>query len=246
MKKVTFVILFFAISGSSIAQNYVRFLDKYGYEVSDSNNTGFAFFEVIQSQGSMVLIHRFSKDSLKISEKSFLFDSLGNELGSSEKEFFVSKKTKSVIRKDKLVKEVLAKQFYETGILKSEILSRKNEVVYEKYFNSDGDEIPKPELTPASPKGGVKGWNNYLATELRYPSEARASGAEGMIILEFDLDSEGIINNCRVVNMGENHISLELEALRVLEKYPHRWVPALENGVPVESRIKLPLKFKLS
>lgn len=246
MKKALIVFLFFGISAGSNAQNYIRFLDKYGYEVAESSNSGFSFFELIQSQERMVLLHRFSKDSLKISEKSFLFDSLGNELASSEKEFYASKKTKSVIRKDKLAEEVLSKQFYETGILKSEILTKKDSVVYEKYFSIDGLEIPKPELTPASPKDGVKGWTNYLALELRYPSEARASGAEGMVVLEFDLDSEGVIKNLKVVNQGENHKSLELEALRVLEKYPHRWVPALENGVPVETRIKLPLKFKLS
>lgn len=246
MKQTIFVFLFFVILENSQAQNYVRFLDKYGYEVDDAKNSGYAFFELIQSQERMVLLHRFSKDSVKILEKSFLFDSLGNELASSEKEFYATKKTKSVIRKEKLAEEVLAKQFYETGSLKSETLSRKDEVVYEKYFNKAGDEIPKPEFTPASPKGGVKGWNNYLASELRYPSEARASGAEGMIILEFDLDSEGIIKNLTVVNKGENHKSLEMEALRVLEKYPHRWTPALENRIPIESRVKLPLKFKLS
>jgi TonB family protein len=245
MKRILLVFLLFVILENSQAQNYVRFLDKYGYEISDSDKVGYAFFELIQGQGSMVLIHRFSKDSLKILEKSFLFDSLGNELGSSEKEFFDSKKTKSVIRKDELVGEVLAKKFYETGILKSEILSRKEEIVYEKYFSGTGDEIPKPELTPASPKNGSKGWNNYLVSELRYPSEARAAGAEGMIILEFDLDTAGLISNLKVVNQGENHKSLELEALRVVEKYPYRWVPALENGIPVASKVKLPLKFKL-
>jgi TonB family protein len=245
MKQTIFVFLLFAILENSHAQNYVRFLDKYGYEVDDSKNPEYAFFELIQSQGRMISIHRFSKDSLKILEKSFVFDSLGNELASNEKEFYASKKTKSVIRKEKLAEEVLAKQFYETGNLKSEILSRKDEVVYEKYFNLAGDEITKPELTAASPKGGLKGWNNYLASELRYPSEARAVGAEGMVILEFDLDSDGGIKNLKVLNQGENHKSIELEALRVLEKYPHRWTPALENGIPVESRVKLPLKFKL-
>lgn len=245
MKRILFVLLLFAVWEKSPAQNYVRFLDKYGYEISNSEKAGYAFFELIQSQGRMVSIHRFSKDSLKISEKSFVFDSLGNELGSSEKEFFASQKTKSLIRKDGSKQEVLEKKFYESGGLKSEVLSKNDELVHEKYFSTNGAEIPKPELIVPSPKDGLKGWNNYLASELRYPSEARAAGAEGMIILEFDLDSEGIIKNLTVVNKGENHKSLEMEALRVLEKYPYQWTPALENGVAVESRVKLPLKFKL-
>lgn len=112
MKQTIFVFLFFVILENSQAQNYVRFLDKYGYEVDDAKNSGYAFFELIQSQERMVLLHRFSKDSVKILEKSFLFDSLGNELASSEKEFYATKKTKSVIRKEKLAEEVLAKQFY--------------------------------------------------------------------------------------------------------------------------------------
>lgn len=246
MVRIFLFLSIFLICDFVKAQNYLRFLGKYGEEVMDTSKTDFTHFELVQGQGNVVLVHRFLKDSTKISEKTVLFDSLGNEIGSSEKVFFASRKTKSLEREDELLREKTTKNFYENGILKSEVLSRDGEVVSEKYYDTDGREIPKPELIPPSPKDGVKGWQKYLASVLRYPQAARNAKAEGKVVLDFVLDEEGVIHDLKVQNRGENHESLEREALRVVEDYPHRWDPAKENGVPVETKVVLPIGFRLN
>ncbi|WP_084454699.1 energy transducer TonB [Algoriphagus terrigena] len=246
MRRLLFFIPIFLLCNFALAQNYVRFLGKYDIEVKDTSKNDFTHFELIQEQGNVILVHRFLKDSTKIYENTILFDSLGNEIGSSKKEFFASRKTKSMERTDELAKEKSTKTFYENGALKSEVFLRDSEVVSEKYYNVDGAEIPKPEFSSPSPKDGVNGWNKYLASVLRYPQVARNVKAEGTVIVSFRVDEEGQIHDLTVLNRGESHDSLEREALRVVEEYPHRWVPATENGVPIETVVKLPLRFKLS
>ena len=246
MSRLLLFIPLFLICNFITAQNYVRFLGKYDIEVKDTSKNEFTHFELIQSHGNALSIHRFLKDSTKVSENTILFDSLRNEIGWSKKEFFASRKIKSMERTDEQTKEKSTKTFYENGALKSEVFLRDGEVVSEKYYNVDGAEIPKPGFSPPSAKDGVDGWNKYLASVLRYPQVARREKAEGTVVVSFRVDEEGQIHDLTVLNRGENHASLEREALRVVEEYPHRWVPATENGVPIETVVKLPLRFKLS
>ena len=148
-------------------------------------------------------------------------------------------------RTDELAKEKSSKTFYEDGTLKSEVFLRHGEVIFEKYYNVDGAEIPKPEFSPPSAKDGVNGWNKYLASVLRYPQVARNVRAEGTVVVSFRVDEEGQIHDLTVLNRGENHASLERETLRVVDEYPYPWVSAKENGVPVETKVTIPIAFKL-
>ena len=245
MRRLLLFMPIFLLCNFVLAQNYVRFLGKYDFEVEDTSKNDFTHFELIQEKENVILVHRFLKDSTKISENTLLFDSLGNEIGSSKKEFFASMKTKSMERMDEPAKEKFTKTFYENGTLKSEVSLRDGEVTSEKYYNADGGEIPKPEFSPPSPKDGTNGWNKYLGSVLRYPQAARSVKAEGKVIVSFRLDEEGQIHDLTVLNRGENHESLERETLRVVEEYPYPWVPAKENGVPVETKVTLPIAFKL-
>jgi TonB family protein len=242
---ILFVFVFFLVSNAQ-TQNYLRFLNKYDMEVADTSKTDFKYFELVQGQGSVVLIHRFLKDSTKIFEKTVLFDSLGNQTGMSKRDFFESKQIKSIERVDNLVGENLTKKFYRNGVLKSEVFLRDGEVVSEKYYDSEGGEMSKVESGSPSPKDGMEGWNRYISTQLTYPIEARRSGYQGMVIVVFTLSKEGFIDDPQVFNHGENHESLEKEALKIFKEYPHRWEPAMEDGVPVETVVRMPVRFKLS
>ncbi len=229
----------------SHSQNFVRYLNKYDMEISKPQKTEFEYFELVQGQGSVVLIHRFQRDSVKVFEKTVFFDSVGNQLAMNKREFYASKKLKSMERVDYLLDESQKKTFYETGPLRSEVMRREGEAFFEKYYDLQGAEVPKFEQSPPIPKGDMLGWNQYLSTTLQYPLEARRAGHEGMVIVVFTLDKEGVISDPQVFNKGENHQSLEREALRIFEEYPYRWVPAMEEGVPVETVVRLPIRFKL-
>ena len=50
----------------------------------------------------------------------------------------------------------------------------------------------------------------------------------------------------KVANPAIERFELEKEAIRVVKFYPEAWEPKMENGVPVKTEIKIPIRFKLS
>jgi TonB family protein len=243
-----FCILFtiLLLSNSARSQNYLRFFDKDGREIEDTTKAEYSEFEIVQIQNNAVSLSRFLKDSTKVSVKTTLRDSLGNMKSSSERIFFPSGTTSYLARVDVTKGERHTKTFHKNGELESKSLSRGNLLVHESHFDSLENAVKPPEVTFPSPKGGMDGWNKYLASELRYPQVARNLRAEGTIIVAFNLDKEGNPSGFSVLNQGQFHNSLEKEALRVIEKYPHGWTPSTVDGLPVESPVRFPIRFKLN
>jgi TonB family protein len=243
-----FCLLFPILLFSNLAhsQNYLRFFDQYGRELEDTTKVEYQEFEIVQIQNNVVSLSRYLRDSTLVSVKTTLLDSAGNYKASNERKFFPSGKTMSLERVDKEKEERHLKTYHQNGELQSESLTRGNELVHQSHFDPLGNEVAPPQLTLPSPKGGLEGWNNYLASELQYPQVARTIRAEGTIIVAFTLDEEGTARSFDVLNKGQFHHSLEKEALRVIEKYPHRWVPAKMDGVPVESPMRIPIAFRLN
>lgn len=248
MSRITAITLFFLILTSHVSksQTYVRFLTKYEIPIEDTIKNEFKFFELIQNFGSTRLTTRYLFDSTKLSERTSLFDSLGNDIGFRQKEYFESGKIKSIEIVDEQLGEKSLKKYYESGNLKSEIKSKGENLIYEKYLSQEGNEIPRLENRFPSPKGDLKGWYRYLTSTLKYPTEARSSKMEGTVILVFTIDKNGNILDPEVFNKGECHYSLEEEALRVILNYPFQFTPAIEDGELVEVIFKVPIRFQLS
>ncbi|WP_375584650.1 TonB family protein [Cyclobacterium xiamenense] len=93
------------------------------------------------------------------------------------------------------------------------------------------------------PVGGLEGWNTFLKENLRYPESARADGIEGTVYAQFTVDTEGSVNDVRLVR-GVNPL-LDNEAVRVLETAP-AWNPGKHKGVEVPVKIRVPIRFKLN
>ncbi len=97
------------------------------------------------------------------------------------------------------------------------------------------------EVSPA-PIGGLEGWNEYLASNLKYPAQAREMGIEGTVILNFVINSDGSISDVEVLKgIGGG---CDEEAIRVIENSP-KWKPAEEGGKLVNYRFRIPVRFKL-
>lgn len=54
------------------------------------------------------------------------------------------------------------------------------------------DEAPLPEE-------GLEAWNKYMATTIRYPEEARKTGQQGTVVVGFEIDQDGFIQNVEVL-----------------------------------------------
>lgn len=107
----------------------------------------------------------------------------------------------------------------------------------------DGKEIFDVTEVQPLPPGGMKGWNTYLGDNLQYPQQARTMGVEGTVIVVFTINSDGSVSDAEILRgIGAG---ADEEAIRVVSESP-KWTPAQQRGQVVNSRMRLPVRFKLS
>ena len=90
--------------------------------------------------------------------------------------------------------------------------------------------------------GGKAAIFKYLAQNIRYPKEAAKNGTQGRISLQFYVETDGSIDDIKIVNS----VSWELndEAKRVIKKMP-KWKPGTIGGEPARILFTLPVVFRL-
>jgi hypothetical protein len=97
-----------------------------------------------------------------------------------------------------------------------------------------------PEIHAAYP-GGDGFWILYLHKHLEYPEEAENKHIEGWVRVQFVVEPDSRINSFTALSGPKE---LYEEAIRLC-KYSGIWVPAVQNGKKVRSRIIVPIEFKL-
>ena len=112
----------------------------------------------------------------------------------------------------------------------------------------DNEKISQPDVfdevdeMPQFP-GGMAGLMQYLSTNVRYPEDAKESGAQGRVIVSFIVEKDGSISNARVTK--PTYSSLDDEALRVVSNMP-KWTPGKQNGEAVRVRYSIPVSFRMN
>ena len=90
--------------------------------------------------------------------------------------------------------------------------------------------------------GGEQALYMFLASNLRYPSDAQEQGAQGKVICQFVIEKNGSIKEVSVLK--SIHPSLDKEAVRILKSMP-KWKPGKQGGKPVRVRFTLPISFRM-
>ena len=92
--------------------------------------------------------------------------------------------------------------------------------------------------------GGVVAGQEFIKKNLVYPEDALTYHVEGTVYADIYLDSLGHVT---AVEFPGNHLGLGLEeeTHRVLMMSP-RWIPAKENGIPVKSKVTVPVVYKIT
>lgn len=91
--------------------------------------------------------------------------------------------------------------------------------------------------TPPEPVGGFK----QIQKNLYYPEFARKDGIEGKVLIEATINEAGEIIDTQIIeSLGTG---CDGEAIRAI--YSVRWKPATKQGVPVRSRVAIPISFRL-
>ncbi len=99
----------------------------------------------------------------------------------------------------------------------------------------------KVEIMPR-PKEGVDGWNVFLAKNIKYPANDRASDIEGTVIVSFEVHEDGLLHNISILRgLGGE---CDEEVVRVMAAGP-AWQPGMIGGEAVKTRMSLPVHFVL-
>jgi TonB family protein len=92
-------------------------------------------------------------------------------------------------------------------------------------------------------KTGEAEFSRFIQQNILYPNDARDMGIEGKVIVKFVVETDGSVSH--VEALGQNHPSLEKEAISVIQKTSGMWFPASHNGMPVRMLWQIPIVFKL-
>jgi len=97
------------------------------------------------------------------------------------------------------------------------------------------------EVIPKFP-GGMGKLMEYLASNIKYPQEAKENKIEGKVYLSFIVEPDGSISNVKVLK-GIGY-GCDKEAVRVLKQMP-KWSPGKDKGEAVRVKFNIPIRFKL-
>ncbi|GAB4132609.1 MAG: hypothetical protein Fur0041_04110 [Bacteroidia bacterium] len=84
--------------------------------------------------------------------------------------------------------------------------------------------------------------DQYLMENLKYPAMCREGGVEGVVFVEFIVDTRGDVRNLKIIKGA--HPLMNKEVMRVMSKMP-RWNPGKDNGELVEYIYRKPVRFSL-
>ena len=107
----------------------------------------------------------------------------------------------------------------------------------------DEEILMKADNMPEFADGGMKGLMIYLKEAINYPPNAKASGIEGRVTVQFIVNLDGSISDAYVLR-GVNP-DLDKEALRVINSMP-KWKPGTNRGETVRVRYTVPVNFRLN
>ena len=92
--------------------------------------------------------------------------------------------------------------------------------------------------------GGMKGLNELLAQNIRYPANAQRSRAQGRVFVSFVINTDGSLSDINVLKgIG---FGCDEEAVRVVKLTDGRWKPGIQRGRPVRVKYSLPINFALN
>ena len=118
------------------------------------------------------------------------------------------------------------------------------EIVFEEPVEEEEtDEIFQIVENPATFRGGIGAFYQYVQKNMKYPSQAQRMGLEGKVFVEFVVGKDGKITDVRVLRgIGAG---CDEEAIKVLKNSP-AWTAGRQRGRPVRQRMVLPITFKLN
>ena len=91
-------------------------------------------------------------------------------------------------------------------------------------------------------KGGFSAFSTYIAENIQYPDQAIKDEVSGVVYVSFVVQKDGSIKKAEILRGISKEC--DAEALRIISDMPN-WEPAKSKDEAVNSKVTLPIKFKL-
>lgn len=139
-------------------------------------------------------------------------------------------------------------QFYPDGKIRREEFYEHDHCIEGKLWAEDGSELPfTPYYEAPDFPGGPMNFARKLATTLQYPQEAVRNRIQGIVVLQFIIDTDGHIIQPKVVKSV--HPMLDEAALTTLKQVAKSkknvWSPGKIEGEAVQVQYIVPANFRL-
>lgn len=86
----------------------------------------------------------------------------------------------------------------------------------------------------------------YIYSHIRYPQKARDKGAQGLAVVSFVVEKNGVLTNIKVFrDPGYGIGEAAAKVIRYMKADNIRFEPGLQKGKPARVQFLLPVKFKL-
>ncbi|UKN03415.1 energy transducer TonB [Paracrocinitomix mangrovi] len=128
-----------------------------------------------------------------------------------------------------------------------EDISFDMEVTDEPILDDEPEEIVEQpiyefaDVEPAFP-GGEGAMAQWLNDNIQYPQLSIEMGEQGIVYVQFVVNSDGSIEQVKVLRGVSD--ALDAEAKRVVKQMP-KWAPGEQAGKPVRVKFTLPIHFRL-
>jgi protein TonB len=99
-------------------------------------------------------------------------------------------------------------------------------------------------VMPSFQGGGENAFIEYIKTNLIYPKDAKASGIQGTVYVQYIIEKDGSVSNVSIVPEKGVHPLLDYAAMDVIKSSPN-WIPGSTNGKPVRVKKIQRINFAL-
>ncbi len=111
----------------------------------------------------------------------------------------------------------------------------------QKVLQTDTATYVLVEQQPSFP-GGEKALFKFISENIQYPVEAQINQSTGVVVCQFTVNEDGLIDNIICVRKADP--VLVKEAIRLIKSMP-KWLPGLQNNQPVKTKFTLPITFRM-
>lgn len=134
--------------------------------------------------------------------------------------------------------------FRKNGLVRRDDLYENGKFISGKCYGVNGSDTAWFErIKPAVYPGGMDSLQRFIRRNIRYPAIAKATGAEGRVLVAFNIAKDGSLVNIVVKESADPE--LDKEALRIVHSMP-AWIPGTLEGEPVKFAYRLPIVFRFN